>query len=156
VELNNPWTLEGKLALITGASRGLGYATALEFTSLGANLILVARGEDGLSEIQSQILRACPGCDIETVVADISTDEGRDRVVATVESRGRLQILFNNAGTNIRKTMAKISQEEYRHIQETNLNSAFELSRRLYPSRFDPPSHRSTLRNEQGGINSDD
>ncbi|MFT5770599.1 MAG: Tropinone reductase 1, partial [Lysobacterales bacterium] len=127
------WRLDGRLALVTGASRGLGYEIATEFSSLGADLILVARGEQGLAKIKAEIALSSPSCKVRIVSADIATQEGRDKVVAVVESLGELQILVNNAGTNIRKKMADISSEEYRHVQETNLNSAFELSRRLYP-----------------------
>jgi Tropinone reductase 1 len=133
VALNSAWNLEGKLALITGASRGLGNAIAHEFASLGADLLLVARGEEGLVQTRQSILEQFPDCRVKTIRADIATEQGRDAVVASVEAVGSLQILINNAGTNIRKTMARISADEYRHVQETNLNSAFELSRRLYP-----------------------
>ena len=131
--MNKAWNLDGKLALITGASKGLGYAIAHEFALLGADLILAARGAEALDQARSDILEQAPACRISLVPADISTDEGRDKIVAAVEAAGALNILINNAGTNIRKTMAKISNDEYRHVQETNLNSAFELSRRLYP-----------------------
>lgn len=131
--LNKAWTLEGKLALITGASRGLGSAIAHEFASLGANLLLVARGEAALAGVEGEIHQQFPECRIQTIPADVSTEQGRDAVVAAAEAVGSIQILINNAGTNIRKTMARISTDEFRHVQETNLNSAFELSRRLYP-----------------------
>ncbi|HSM69144.1 MAG TPA: SDR family NAD(P)-dependent oxidoreductase, partial [Xanthomonadales bacterium] len=49
--MDRAWTLEGRLALITGASRGLGRAMALEFAALGADLLLAARGAEGLSEV---------------------------------------------------------------------------------------------------------
>lgn len=131
--MNPSWTLEGKLALITGASRGLGAATAVEFACLGANLLLVARGSDGLAGIAEQLARQSPGCNVQTVAADVSCDEGRDKVVAAVEACGSLQILFNNAGTNIRKKMADINTEEYLHVQQANTTSCFEMSRRMYP-----------------------
>jgi Tropinone reductase 1 len=131
--LNDAWTLKGRLALVTGASRGLGKAIACEFASLGADLILVARGQAGLSELEEQLVQDAPGCRVITVAADISEDSGRDRVVEAVAGQGALNILVNNAGTNIRKTMADISQEDYLHVQATNTTSAFELSRRLLP-----------------------
>ena len=131
--LKQSWTLEGKLALITGASRGLGAATAEEFARLGADLLLVARGSDGLAAIARQVAQTSPACRVQTVAADVSSDEGREKVIAAVEARGSLQILFNNAGTNIRKKMADISTEEYLHVQQTNTTSCFEMCRRLYP-----------------------
>ena len=131
--MNKAWTLEGRLALITGASRGLGYATAKEFARLGADLVLVARGEESLAKIKEEVRRQSPGCSVRPVAADIANDDGRDKVIAEVEAHGALQILFNNAGINIRKTMADISKDEFLQVQETNVTSAFELSRRLLP-----------------------
>mgnify|MGYP001813552164 CR=1 FL=1 len=131
--MNEAWTLTGQRALVTGASRGLGKAIATEFASLGADLLLVARGRDRLEQVASALRDQAPGSEIKAISADVSTDEGRDAVVAAVEPFGGLQILVNNAGTNIRKSMAEISQEEYHIVQATNTTSAFELSRRLLP-----------------------
>jgi Tropinone reductase 1 len=131
--MSDAWTLKGQLALITGASRGLGYAMANEFAALGANLLLVARGSVGLADIEGLVRRQFPGCDVQALSADISTDEGRDKAVAAVEAHGALQILVNNVGINIRKTMADISTEEYLQVQQTNTTSCFEMSRRMYP-----------------------
>ncbi len=128
----NAWRLDGRRALITGASRGLGKATAREFAMLGADLVLVARGQTGLDEVKSD-LAAQHSVDIQTIATDVSTGAGRDLLIESVGDLGRLHILVNNAGTNIRKTMADISEAEYREIQETNVNSAFELCRRLLP-----------------------
>jgi Tropinone reductase 1 len=129
----NPWRLDGQLALITGASRGLGFAMAKEFAALGADLLLVARGREGLAEIEQQVNQQSPDCHVQIVSADLSTENGRDQLVEVVEEHGRLQILINNAGTNVRKTMADISTAEYLHVQHTNTTSGFELCRRMYP-----------------------
>jgi Tropinone reductase 1 len=126
------WRLDGQRALITGGSRGLGKATAQEFASLGADLVLVARGQEALDEIAEEIRRTAD-VEVETVVADVSVEAGRDHLLETVQGLGSLQILINNAGTNIRKRMDEISQAEYREVQETNINSCFELCRRLLP-----------------------
>lgn len=127
------WTLEGRLALITGASRGLGRAMALEFAAQGADLLLVARGAEGLSEVAAALADEAPGCQVRTVSADLATEQGRDQVVAAVDQVGALQILVNNVGTNIRKPMAELSAEEYEKVQRTNTTSCFEMSRRLLP-----------------------
>jgi Tropinone reductase 1 len=131
--MNDAWSLQGRLALITGGSRGLGAAMADEFADLGADLVLVARGADALAEKASGLRDRFPGIRVETVSADLSTDAGRDRVVAAVSEHGFLNILVNNAGTNIRKKMADISQAEYLEVQQTNITSCFEMCRRLYP-----------------------
>lgn len=106
---------------------------ANEFASLGADLVLVSRGPEAMQETISHIKAASPGCAIEAIVADVSTEAGRDHIVDCIKGKGVLQILINNAGTNIRKSMAEISTQDYRFVQESNTTSSFELCRRLLP-----------------------
>lgn len=127
----SPWRLDGARALITGGSSGIGLATARELASLGADLVLVARNADRLDEARESIKSGVPGCKVELVSANLATEEGRQQVVKSQGSP--LQILVNNAGTNIRKRMTQISLDEYRLVQETNLVSCFEMCRLLYP-----------------------
>jgi Tropinone reductase 1 len=129
----DPWRLDGRLALVTGGTRGLGLAIAFELAERGADLVLVGRHEPALEQAAASIRSRVTGCRIDGVAADLSTESGRDRVVDAMVERGRLNILVNNVGTNIRKPMAEISLEEYRSVQETNLVSCFELCRRLLP-----------------------
>jgi Tropinone reductase 1 len=128
---NSPWRLDGARALITGGSSGIGLATAHELASLGAGLLLVARNADGLEKARAEITSKWPGCAVDTVPADLATEEGRQYVVSRVTAP--LNILVNNSGTNIRKRMSEISLREYRLVQETNLVSCFEMCRLLYP-----------------------
>ncbi len=125
------WRLDGQRALITGGSSGIGLATARELASLGAHLVLVARGEERLSQARDRITTDFPSCDVKTISADLASEEGREKAAAGAGDR--LQILINNTGTNIRKRMADISLEEYRLVQEVNLTSCFEMCRLLYP-----------------------
>jgi len=126
------WRLDRQLALVTGASRGLGRATALEFAALGADLVLVARGRRGLDELAGE-LAGFPGVAVTAVAADVATEAGRDLILDALQPFPALQVLVNNAGTNIRKPMAEITAAEYREVRETNIDSAFELCRRLLP-----------------------
>jgi Tropinone reductase 1 len=132
-ELNrSPWRLDGRLALITGGSSGIGLAAARELAALGADLILVARGEERLERARAGIDADFRGCRVATIAADLSVPEGRERVRA--EAGERIQILVNNAGTNIRKRMSELSFDEYRQVQRTNVESCFDLCRLLYPA----------------------
>lgn len=119
-------------ALVTGASRGIGLAVAREFAALGAELLLVARGRDGLQQARTSIEADFPGCSVQLLAADVSTVEGREQVCAAAGAA--LQILVNNAGTNIRKRMAELSLEEYRYVQQVNVESCFDLCRLLRPA----------------------
>lgn len=130
-EQTAPWRLDGRKALITGGSSGIGLATATELASLGAELLLAARGMERLEQARDSILARFPEARVEIVSADVATDQGRAALAGRVGDE--LHILINNTGTNIRKRMADISLAEYRLVQEVNLTSCFEMCRLLYP-----------------------
>jgi Tropinone reductase 1 len=131
----SPWRLDGARALITGGSSGIGLATAHEFASLGAELVLVARNTDRLEKARKAIESKGHGGKVEIISADLSSEEGRQQVARQLDSP--LQIVINNTGINIRKRMSEISLEEYRQVQEVNLVSCFEMCRLLYPLLLD-------------------
>ncbi|MEM1410744.1 MAG: SDR family oxidoreductase [Pseudomonadota bacterium] len=128
----DPWRLDGQLALITGASRGLGLATAREFARLGAGVVLVARTPEDLETAWSEVAGVA-NHEVETLEADLATHDGRGRVMDWAAERGGLNILVNNAGMNIRKSMAEFSFDEYRQVLSTNMDACFDLCRRLMP-----------------------
>ncbi|QNP54057.1 SDR family oxidoreductase [Hymenobacter qilianensis] len=121
---NNRWRLTGQVALVTGASKGIGAAAAEELLSFGATVVAVARNPDDLNtqvaEWQSR------GLDAHAIAADVSTAAARAALLAEVGQRWpQLHILVNNVGTNIRKRTAEYTPEEYQHIMATNLESVF-------------------------------
>ncbi len=128
---NNRWNLKGKNALVTGGTKGIGKAIVREFIDLGANVFTVARNEMGLTSLVEQM----SGTDqIDTLPADVSKLSDRIRIINKVKEKwDRLDILVNNVGVNIRKKTPEYSVEEYDHIMETNLRSAFELCRLVFP-----------------------
>lgn len=126
------WRLDGMRALVTGASSGIGLATARELAGLGADLLLVARGAQRLEEARSAIAAEFPDRRVEAVAADVADAEDRQRVR---DAAGQaLQILVNNAGTNIRKRMTDLSLAEYQLVQRTNVESCFDMCRLLHPA----------------------
>jgi 3-oxoacyl-[acyl-carrier protein] reductase len=89
--------LKGKVALITGASRGIGRAIALALANEGADIALVARGEDALRATEGEV--AALGVRTAAIVADVTTADGVERMVAEAAAKlGRIDILVNNAG----------------------------------------------------------
>lgn len=123
------WRLDGCRALVTGASRGIGLATARMLAERGAEVWMAARGEAELRH-QSEIL-ASQGLAVHALTADLSNLSDRSRLLqATGE---RLDILINNVGTNLRKRALDYTADELRDLLEINLISAFELTRLAHP-----------------------
>lgn len=126
--LADMFSLTGKVALVTGASRGLGKAMAIALAHSGADLILTATDKANLdntvAEIQKLGRKALPiGC-------DQSSPEAIKSVFATVQAEyGRLDILVNNAGTIRRAPAHLTSDEDWQHVIDTNLNGVFQFCR---------------------------
>lgn len=128
------WQLEGHTALITGASKGIGYAAARELAGLGADLLLVARDGDYLEQVRVELTDDYPGIDVLAFAADVSQAEDRLAVFDWVADLGMpLSILVNNAGGNTPKATLDYNAAEYRAIFEQNLFSAYEMCRLAHP-----------------------
>ena len=125
-------SLSGRVALITGGSRGLGKAIALALGSAGARIALVSRDRSAL-DAASQELRGV-GADVEIFRADVTSEQQVLQLEKEVLTWcGRIDILVNNAGINIRKPMEKFTLEEWNTVLGTNLTSAFLLCRSFVP-----------------------
>lgn len=130
--MENRWRLTGKVALVTGGTKGIGAAVVSELLSLGAEVLLVARKQEEVTEAVAHYQQQ--GLPAYGVALDMSLMGDRSQAIHTVQERwGRLDILVNNVGTNIRKKMPDYSEEEYLYLLHTNLTSAFDLSRQALP-----------------------
>ncbi|WP_411852293.1 SDR family oxidoreductase [Stenotrophomonas sp. LGBM10] len=128
------WRLDGQTALITGASAGIGLAIARELLGFGADLLIVGRDADALEMARDELADAFPDREIHGLAADVSDDEDRREILDWVEDHADgLHLLVNNAGGNITKPAIEYTEDEWRGIFETNLFSAFELSRYAHP-----------------------
>jgi 3-oxoacyl-[acyl-carrier protein] reductase len=122
--------LAGKTALITGASRGIGRAIAIEFARCGADVALVGRDSGALEETSAACEHARPGVVALHFVADVAHRESIERVVTeTVERFGRLDSAVANAGQSVDALLLRLSDETIDQLLEVNLKSAFHLCR---------------------------
>jgi NAD(P)-dependent dehydrogenase (short-subunit alcohol dehydrogenase family) len=128
----NEKQLNGKTALITGASKGLGKAMALALAQAGARVWLVSRDQALLTAAARDIQAA--GGEAEAMPADVSDESQVRKLEEAVQGRGgRLHILINNAGINLRKPITEFTLEDWNRIQATNVTSAFLLCRSFVP-----------------------
>lgn len=125
--------LTGKVALITGASKGLGKAMALALGAAGAQLALVSRGLEQLTDTANAVRKA--GGVAETFRTDVTDEKQVLQLERDVARRfGKIQILINNAGINIRKSVTDFTLGEWNQVMDTNLTGAFLLCRSFVPA----------------------
>ncbi|GAA4391645.1 SDR family oxidoreductase [Hymenobacter koreensis] len=131
-DFSSRWSLQGRVFLVTGASAGIGAAVAEELLRFGATVVTVARRPEVLQAAVTTWQQQ--GLDAHALPGDVSQSASRKALLAEVQTRwGRLDGLINNVGTNIRKPTTAYSDEEYRHIMATNLDSAFALCQLAHP-----------------------
>lgn len=124
----NPFTLQGKTVLVTGASSGIGRAAAIECSRMGARVIVTGRNEERLKETLGQL----EGEGHAMIVADLSDDAQLDRLV---EQTPVLDGLVNNAGINDLFPVLFINREELSRMLETNTVAPILLMQRLLRKR---------------------
>ena len=129
--MNTP-KLAGRTAVITGASKGLGKAMAQALAAEGAGIALVSRDEALLGEVAAEI--AAAGGQAAVFRADVtSEDQVRALEKRVVDRFGKINILINNAGINVRKPVTEFTLEEWRRVMDTNVTAAFLMCRSMIP-----------------------
>ncbi|HEV2936023.1 MAG TPA: SDR family oxidoreductase, partial [Streptosporangiaceae bacterium] len=118
------WRLDGRVALVTGASAGLGARFAHVLHDAGAHVIVTARRADRLEELAQQC-----GSRIQTIAGDIADPQHRQALVAMLRPHGRLDVLVNNAGICDDGPPEQQSLDELRRVVEVNLISVLDLCR---------------------------
>ena len=126
--MNNPFSLAGKIALVTGASRGLGFAMAQAMAAAGATVVLNSRDEAALNEKAAQIKAAGGRADV--IAADASNEADVISMVQTVLARhGTLDIAIANAGIQHRAPITEFATEDFLRVQAVNQTGPWLLAR---------------------------
>ena len=126
--------LNGKVAIVTGGNGGIGLGMATGLAQAGASIVVVGRNK-AKSESAAKLLQKESGVRTLVVTADVSLPEDVERAVAETRVHfGRIDILFNNAGINVRKQPQDLPFEDWQNVLNVNLTSAFLLSKAVYPA----------------------
>ena len=124
--------LTGRIAVITGGSRGLGEQMARTLSRAGAAVALVARDEARLQQVRSEIEEA--GGRAGIFMGDVTSEGDVSRIADEVGAQlGAPDIVINNAGTNVRKHLVDLSLDEFRNVVDSSLTSTFLVSRAFVP-----------------------
>jgi 2-deoxy-D-gluconate 3-dehydrogenase len=126
------FNLSGKVALVTGGNGGIGLGMAQGLADAGAAILVAGRNDEKNAAAVATLVES--GSDAAAATADVTDEAAVAAMVEAALSRwGRLNILVNNAGINIRKEPQELSLDEWRSVLDTNLTSAFLCSQAVYP-----------------------
>ena len=121
------YSLEGKVAVITGGARGIGWGIASAMSEVGAHVVLAGRNLAALEARVEKLMGA--GFKASVIAVDINNHEvAIERLNAVVESFGHLDILVNNAGVNARAPIGEVDSDDWQNIIDTNLTATFALA----------------------------
>lgn len=152
--IEEQFSLNGKRALVTGASKGIGASIAIAMANAGADLVLVGRTSESLAHTKSQIEKI--GRIASEIICDLSQSDQIAEAFADV-SKFEVDILVNNAGSIIRGSSLELPLTDWLRILDTNLNSAFQITQLCAKSMVDRGYGRiiniASLLSFQGGIN---
>ena len=131
-----PGRLEDKIAVVTGASRGIGRATALALAREGAHVVITARVEDELNTLADEIAEMRR--EALVVSADVSREEDVERLYQQAQAKfERVDILINNTGVGKFGSLASITPDEYDWMMNTNMRTTYLCTRAFLPQRLE-------------------
>lgn len=134
--MTNPsrWRLDGRVALVTGASKGIGFACARELAALGADVLMIARDDAALEAARAELADEIDGREFQAFAADLADHEQRLEAFDWIADLDvELSLLVNNVGGNASKPALDYGLDEVRALVETNVLSAFEMCRLAHP-----------------------
>ncbi|CAM5643035.1 SDR family oxidoreductase [Mycolicibacterium aubagnense] len=143
--------LAGKVALVTGASSGIGEATALALATAGAEVAIVARRADRLKALSERIQKA--GGKVFAIEADVARPDSAQGLITDVLAHGkRLDIIVNNAGVMLLAPVSEARPEDWRQMIEVNLVALMELTRAALPHLKETKGHIVNVSSVAGRI----
>lgn len=129
--LEKLFSLKNKVIILTGASQGIGKELAIVYAKLGANIALVARNKEKLQQVKSELHEL--GCEAITISCDLTNTDEIPPAIAKVQKHfGRIDVLVNNAGTNIAKEAEHVTESDWDTVLDVNLKSTFFCSQAVY------------------------
>jgi NAD(P)-dependent dehydrogenase (short-subunit alcohol dehydrogenase family) len=135
--MKNPFSLEDRTVLVTGANRGLGFAFAEAVANAGADVVVVGRHEDRNREAASQIARRS-GRRTTVVTGDVTDPDAVHRIVdESLAAHGRVDVLVNNAGICFHRPALEVPDEEFTSVFDVNVTGLWRMSKAVAPSMIE-------------------
>lgn len=133
MRIKNLFNLDGKVAVITGASKGIGEAMARGLAEFGAKVVVSSRKQEAVDQVAKEFV--ADGLDAIGIECHVAKADHRENLIAkTIEHYGRIDILINNAGTNpYFGPIEHMPMEAYQKTMDINLNAPMDLSRLAFP-----------------------
>ena len=135
--MQNPFSLEGRTALVTGANRGLGRAFAQALADAGADVVVVGRHDDRNREAATEIAQRS-GRRTTVATGDVTDPDDVHRIVdQAMAAHGRIDVLVNNAGICFHRPALEVPDEEFAEVFDVNVTGLWRMSRAVAPSMIE-------------------
>ena len=150
-EWTRRFSLEGRRALVTGASKGIGFETCRVLADAGADIAAVGRDEAGLAEVKTAVEALGRTC--VTITADLATVEGpREAARKALEAFGTIDILVNNAGVTTLKSIIDTPVDDWEWVNNVNLRAPYLLAQALVPKMIEQRMGKVINISSQSGV----